>query len=60
MITVTYAEVQSYFRRLIFRAQRERAAYWYIRYRQQVAAQIVGSASTLSDADVNQLVHELR
>lgn len=40
------------------RSRREEAARWYSQYRQQVVAQPVASA--LTDADINQLVHELR
>jgi prevent-host-death family protein len=40
------------------RKRREEAARWYANYRQQVAAQPV--AETLTDADVDALVHELR
>jgi prevent-host-death family protein len=40
------------------RKRREEAARWYANYRQQVAAQ--PAAETLTDADVDALVHELR
>jgi hypothetical protein len=40
------------------RKRREEAARWYANYRQQVAARPV--AETLTDADVDALVHELR
>jgi len=40
------------------RKRREEAARWYANYRQQVAAQ--PTAETLTDADVDALVHELR
>jgi prevent-host-death family protein len=40
------------------RSRREEAARWYSQYRQQVAVQPMASA--LTDADINQLVHELR
>jgi len=43
------------------RRRREEAARWYSRYRRQVAEQLAdGEALTLTDADVNELVHELR
>ena len=46
---------------LALRTRREEAARWYSRYRQQVVGELVGSdAPILTDADVNQLVHELR
>jgi prevent-host-death family protein len=43
------------------RSRREEAARWYSHYRRQVTGQSVGpEAPTLTDADVNRLVHELR
>jgi prevent-host-death family protein len=40
------------------RKRREQAARWYSQYRQQIAP--ASDADTLSDAEVNRLVHELR
>jgi len=40
------------------RKRREEAARWYANYRRQIAAQPVGE--TLTDDDVDALVHELR
>lgn len=40
------------------RKRREEAVRWYADYRRQTAAQ--PEAATLTDADVNQLVHDLR
>ena len=43
------------------RTRREEAARWYSRYRREVDEQSgSGDVLTLTDADVNQLVHELR
>ncbi len=43
------------------RTRREEAARWYSRYRQQVTGEPVnGDVPTLTDADVNELVHGLR
>ena len=42
------------------RKRRLEAAQWYAQYRQQVAKQPVTDAPTLTDAEVNKLVHELR
>jgi len=43
------------------RRRREEAASWYSRYRKMVAEQTgVGTNASLTDAEVNELVHELR
>ncbi len=46
---------------MALRVRREEAARWYSRYRQQVVGEPVGGDTPiLTDAEVNQLVHELR
>ncbi len=42
------------------RKRREDASRWYSAYRQQLASESSAKDSTLSDEDVNRLVHELR
>jgi prevent-host-death family protein len=42
------------------RKRREEAARWYATYRQKVASEVDAGAPTLSDAEINRLVHELR
>jgi len=44
------------------RRRREDATRWYSRYRRKVTAERTGDSetATLTDSDVNRLVHELR
>jgi antitoxin Phd len=57
--TVAYVVSEHDMRELVgVRKRREEAARWYSQYRQNVVAQ--PDAPTLTDAEVDRLVHELR
>lgn len=59
--TVAYVVSEHDMQELVaLRRRREAAARWYSRYRSQVAAQPGEESATLTDAEVNRLVHELR
>jgi prevent-host-death family protein len=59
--TVAYVVSEHDMRELVdVRRRREEAARWYADYRRQVAARPAGEVPTLTEADVNRLVHELR
>lgn len=57
--TVAYVISEHDMKELVdVRKRREEAVRWYSQYRQQLATQ--PEAAALTDADINQLVHELR
>ena len=58
--TVAYVVSEHDMRQFVdVRKRREEAARWYSRYRREVAEQAVADTATLTDDDINRLVHEL-
>lgn len=59
--TVAYVVSGYDMRELVdIRRRREEAARWYAQYRQQAGERATDALPTLTEADVNRLVHELR
>ncbi|MDP2431608.1 MAG: type II toxin-antitoxin system prevent-host-death family antitoxin [Pseudomonadota bacterium] len=59
--TVAYVVSEHDMRELVdVRKRREEAARWFAGYCQKIAGEADAGLPTLSDADINRLVHELR